>query len=174
MSTRREQPTAQLLQERFMCSSEFAELRGISGMAVAKRCALLVSPAKRQLLWFIQGLSVLQGGCNTLAREILKLFPDRVGTHTMHEIGVRKGQHYTGREAFVIRESIRNGYDCTEDLLERERDIGDPVEPTWDDCPVSAPRNYGPPVPRQDLYEECFEAAKRRLPDFFHHGSFKP
>jgi hypothetical protein len=55
MSTRRADPNAPLSQERFMCSSELAELRGISGRAVAKRCALLVSPVKRQLLWFIQG-----------------------------------------------------------------------------------------------------------------------
>ena len=94
------------------------------------------------------------------------MFPDRVGTCTMHELGMRKGQHYTGREAFVIRTQIRDNGDCTVSMLERESDIRELVEPTWDDCPVSAPRSYGPPVPRQDLYEECFEAAKTKLPDF--------
>jgi DNA transposition AAA+ family ATPase len=166
MSTHRADTTGPLSQDRFMCSSELAQLRGINGMAVAKRCSLLVSAAKRELLWFIQGLSILQGGCNTLAGELLKMFPNRVGTPTMHEARMRKGQHYTGREAFVIRAQIRDGCDCTDSLLERELDIRELVEPTWDDCPVSAPRNYGPPVPRQDLYEECLAEAKARLPDF--------
>src|SRR5674476_1444078 len=111
MSTRRAQPQASVSQDRFMCSSEIAELRGISGMAVAKRCALLVSPAKRQLLWFIQGLSVLQGGCNTLAGELLKMFPDRVGTPMMHKLGMRKNQCYTWEQAGEIEAELDDSGD---------------------------------------------------------------
>jgi hypothetical protein len=61
-----------------MSSPEFAGLQGISGTAVAKRCALLVSPAKQQLLWFIQGMSLADGGLKRLARELLKMFPERI------------------------------------------------------------------------------------------------
>ena len=61
-----------------MSSPEFAGLQGISGTAVAKRCALLVSPVKRQLLWFIQGMSLAEGGLKKLGRELLKMFPERV------------------------------------------------------------------------------------------------
>jgi DNA transposition AAA+ family ATPase len=65
-------------QERYMSSPEFAGLQGISGTAVAKRCALLLSPAKRQLLWFIQGMSLTEGGLKKLARELLNMFPERI------------------------------------------------------------------------------------------------
>ena len=174
MSTRRGHPQAPLSQERFMCSSEFAELRGISGMAVAKRCALLVSPAKRQLLCFIQGLSILQGGCNTLAGELLKMFLDRVGTDLMRELGMAKGQRYTGRDAESIELELYGGYggrDCTADLLRREhKSMPDsailPDDDAWDAPIPSAPVDYGPPVPWQSLYAKCLEAAKARLPDF--------
>ena len=50
MSTRRADPNAPLSQERYMSSPEFAELRAISGTAVAKRCALLVSPGRGSAL----------------------------------------------------------------------------------------------------------------------------
>jgi hypothetical protein len=76
-STRRSAADAPLSYERYMSSPEFDDLRAISGTAVAKRCALLVTPAKRELLWFVQGLSLLQGGLNSLAEGLLKMFPDR-------------------------------------------------------------------------------------------------
>src|ERR1035441_5496457 len=78
MSTRRADPNAPLSQEKYMSSPEFAGLQGISGTAVAKRCALLLSPGKRQLLWFIQGMSLAEGGLRKFARELLKMFPDRL------------------------------------------------------------------------------------------------
>ena len=90
MSTRRADPNAPLSQERFMSSLEFAELRAISGTAVAKRCALLASPGKRQLLWFIQGMSLADGGLRKLARELLKMFPERIDSGEfaiLHAIG---------------------------------------------------------------------------------------
>jgi hypothetical protein len=78
MSTRRVDPNAPLSQEKYMSSPDFAGLQGISGTAVAKRCALLVSPIKRQLLWFIQGMSLAEGGLKKFARELLKMFPERI------------------------------------------------------------------------------------------------
>jgi hypothetical protein len=50
MSTRRANPNAPLSQKKYTSSPEFAGLQGIIGTAVAKRCALLMSPVKRQLL----------------------------------------------------------------------------------------------------------------------------
>ena len=66
-----------------MAMPEFAGLRAISGTAVAKRCALLASPAKRQLLWFIQGMSVADGGLKKLVGELVKMFPKRLDTNKM-------------------------------------------------------------------------------------------
>src|ERR1035437_5445756 len=78
MSTRRANPNAPLSQEKYMSSPEFAGLQGISGTAVAKRCALLVSPVKRQLLLFTQAMSLADGGLKKLVRELLKMFPERI------------------------------------------------------------------------------------------------
>src|ERR1035441_1317858 len=171
MSTRRADPNAPLSQEKYMSSPEFAGLQGISGTAVAKRCALLVSPAKRQLLWFIQGLSLLKGGCKTLASELQKMFPERVGTHNMHKLGMAKGQRYTGREVTEIEMYLCDDGNYEGDLDRRAQFLiheHDPVslDDSWDDRPVAAPPDFGPPVPWQNLYAKCFEAAKARLPDF--------
>jgi hypothetical protein len=151
-STRRADPNAPLSQERYMSSPEFSELHGINGMAVAKRCALLASPLKQQLLWFIQGLSLLKGGCKTLAIELLKMFPERVGTYKMHKLGMAKNQRYTGREAADIEDTLPGGQEAF--ALRHACGIED------------APVDYGPPVPWQDLHAKCLEEAKARLPDF--------
>ncbi len=154
-----------------MSSPEFAGLQAISGTAVAKRCARLASPAKRQLLWFIQGLSVMQDGCTRLASELLRMFPKQVGTALMHQLGMGEGQHYTGLEADVVDAELNDNGDCRLDTLRRQLDRLeiDPVElpnSPWDDAAAAPPRDYGPSVPWQDLYERCMEVAKARLPDF--------
>jgi len=61
-----------------MSSPDFAELHGISGTPVAKRCALLSSPAKRELLWFIQAMSLEPGGLRGLAKGLIEMFPERL------------------------------------------------------------------------------------------------
>jgi len=77
MSTRHEQMAGPLSQERYMSSNEFAELRGISGVAVSARAAVLISAAKRDLVWSIQGWSLAGGGLKRVSRELVKLFPKR-------------------------------------------------------------------------------------------------
>lgn len=88
MSTRRADPDAPLCQWRYMSSPEFLELQAISGTAVAKRCALLVSGGKRELLWFIQGLSLPEnGGLKKLAAELVAMFPERIIPRERWEMG---------------------------------------------------------------------------------------
>jgi hypothetical protein len=151
-STRRADPNAPLSQERYMSRREFVELRAISGPAVAKRCSLLASSAKRELIWFIQGLSFLDAGCNTLSDGLLKMFPERVGTYKMHKLGMAKNQRYTGREAADIEDTLPGGQEAF--ALRCACGIED------------APVDYGPPVPWQNLHAKCFEATKAQLPDF--------
>src|ERR1035438_8319499 len=106
MSTRRAHPQALLSQDRFMCSAEFAELRGISGRAVAKRCALLVSPAKQQLLWWIQAMSLSRHGLKRLVADLLNTFPERLSTHSMRRFGVTPGKVYKPAEVSEIRREL--------------------------------------------------------------------
>ncbi|MDE2106198.1 MAG: ATP-binding protein [Patescibacteria group bacterium] len=79
MSTRHEKMPGPLSQERYMSSHEFAELHGISGVAVSSRAAILLHAAKRNLIWFIQGLSLVEGGLRRLAKELVEMFPKRLG-----------------------------------------------------------------------------------------------
>ena len=57
-STRRVQPGARRTQNGWASALEFDELRGLNGSAVAFKAALLDDPEKRQLLYFLQALSI--------------------------------------------------------------------------------------------------------------------
>jgi hypothetical protein len=61
-----------------MSSPEFAELHGVSGMAVSARAAILLHASKRNLIWFIQGLSLAEGGLKRVAKELVEMFPKRL------------------------------------------------------------------------------------------------
>jgi hypothetical protein len=115
-------------------------------------------------------MSLLNGGCNGLADELLRTFPKRIGTEMMHKRGMGKGQRFTGQEAAEINADIHDIGDCTADLIRRqlkgyEPDISDLLDDAGDAGRKAEP-DYGPPVPWQDLYARCFEAAKAKLPDF--------
>ena len=71
-------------QERYMSSPEYAELRGIGGNAVTAKAALMDHPAKRSLLFFLQAMSLKDGGVKKLCTDFLSAFEDRIGTPTMH------------------------------------------------------------------------------------------
>ena len=77
-TTRRDDPNARLSQERYVNSAEIAELHGIGATAVAKRCALLTSPDARELVWFVQGRSLIEGGLKQMAKDLLKMFPEQI------------------------------------------------------------------------------------------------
>src|ERR1700690_1462607 len=61
-----------------MSSAEFAELHGISGVAGWAHAAVLLHAAKRNLVWFIQGLSLAEGGLKRVARELVEMFPKQL------------------------------------------------------------------------------------------------
>ncbi len=109
MTTRRANPNAPLSQERYMSHADYAEARGISGNIVAAKAALIPCEKTRQLLFFIQGLSLRQAGLKRLVTELLEKFPERIGTHTMHRLGIKPGRHFSEqRAAFTIgREMTR-------------------------------------------------------------------
>ena len=96
MSTRRQETPGPLSQNRYMSSPEFAELHGVSGMAVSARAAILLHAAKRNLIWFIQGLSLADGGLKRVARELVEMFPQRIGTPAMHKAAVKPEKKYPG------------------------------------------------------------------------------
>lgn len=78
MSTRYQKTPGPLSQQKYMSSPEYAELHGVNGVAVSARVAVLLHAAKRDLIWFIQGLSVAEGGLRRVARELVEMFPKRL------------------------------------------------------------------------------------------------
>ena len=58
-----------------MSSPEYTELRAITGTAVAAKAQLYSDKRKRSLLFFLQGLSIKEGGLRFVARKLLKRVP---------------------------------------------------------------------------------------------------
>lgn len=104
MSTRRAMKNAPLSQERYMSSPEFQELRGISGSAVAAKASSLTNARQRSLLYFLQAMSLRPGGLPELVNSVLEMFPDRIGSRTMHKLGT--SGIYTGEQLDRVREEI--------------------------------------------------------------------
>src|SRR6266566_5004452 len=79
MPTRRaEESSEHAAQERFMSSTEYVARRGVLANAVAAKAQLYRSAAHRGLLFFLQGLSMDNGGLRAVASDLFDMFPDRV------------------------------------------------------------------------------------------------
>jgi hypothetical protein len=75
MSTRYAPEGAPISFEQYMTSPDYAELRGIPGTAVAAKAQLNSDARKRSLLFFLQSLSLKEGGLRGVARALLERFP---------------------------------------------------------------------------------------------------
>src|ERR1035437_6483043 len=149
MSTPHQATAGPLSQNRYMSSPEFAELHGINGVAAAARAAVLPSARKRNFLWFLQGMSLAEGGLKRVARELVEMFPDRLGTPQMHKAGIKAEKIYPGE----VVSSVEINLDIRDCLL------GDkPIQPKTGDqliqhCREAAlrPRENHSPSYRRDL-----------------------
>jgi ABC-type dipeptide/oligopeptide/nickel transport system ATPase component len=75
VNTRRAPEGAPISYERYMSSPEFAAMRGIPGTAVAAKAQLYSEVRQRSLLFFLQSLSLKEGGLRGVARALLKTLP---------------------------------------------------------------------------------------------------
>jgi energy-coupling factor transporter ATP-binding protein EcfA2 len=148
-STRRVQPGARRAQNGWASALEFEELRGLNGIVVAFKAAMLDEPKKKQLLYFLQALSLREGGIKRIARELLEMFPERIGTPTMIKIGCRPCKRLTQAERDEIDEELHHTDTCW-DLLHREGD------PEREHCQSTA----------TDFCEECRSLADSNLDEF--------
>ena len=98
MTTRRAEPGGELREERFASSPEYSG--SINALVAAKRIELIENRELRELLWFIQYLSLSARGLKKLAADLLSLFPDRIGTPTMRRIRAKTSAEYS-REQFL-------------------------------------------------------------------------
>lgn len=75
MSTRHAAQGAPISYERYMSSPEFGDLRGIPGSAVAAKAQLYGDARKRSLLFFLQSLSLKEGGLRRFTETLLGALP---------------------------------------------------------------------------------------------------
>jgi DNA transposition AAA+ family ATPase len=112
MSTRQKTEAGALSHSRYMSSREFGELRGVNGVSVSARAAILVGSRKQNFIWWLQGLSLAEGGLKRVARELLEMFPERIGMEKMHSEGIKPEKNYSAEMVESVRWPLdyRDGY----------------------------------------------------------------
>lgn len=153
-STRRVKPGERRSQNGWASAVEFEELRGLNGNRVADKVALLAGLSdeekKARLLFFLQALSLREGGTRRIARELLEMFPQRIGTPTMVEIGCRPGKRLTQAERDTIDEELHYAYSRAIDQVFGTK----PAEVRH--CKTTA----------DEFYAECLEQLESNLDQF--------
>ncbi len=94
-------------QERY-CSSE-AFNHGLLANLVAKRAKLIEDPEDRALVYWLQQRSHAEGGIERVAADLVREFPERIGTRTMVETGKGVAGPYSKEEAEEIMLEIPGG-----------------------------------------------------------------
>lgn len=138
-STRRVESGERRRQHGWASAPEYDVLRGLNGTAVASKAALQYDPQARELLYFLQSLSLREGGLKRITRELVEMFPERIGTPTMHKIGCKPGKRLTREQFDAIKFELTENagiardemhelspsdctLDCTDDFLEHKSD----------------------------------------------------
>lgn len=122
-STRRVAAGEQRRQNGWASAPEYEVLRGINGTAVAFKAALQEDPQARELLFFLQALSLREGGVKRIARELVAVFPERIGTPTMHRVACRPGKRLTKEQCREISRELSDTDNnwLVEDLCDETR-----------------------------------------------------
>ena len=158
MSNTRHAPEGSpLKQNRFASATEYAENRGILGHAVTAKAALYTDQRKRSLLFFLQALSLKEGGIQKNIQEpLLAMFPERLGTPTMHKLGIAAGQVYSESDVIVIAAELNPSRRFSgEDLL----DDGDRLRASQSDAYLYSERTPRSMRTAEYFLAECRERA---------------
>lgn len=150
-------------QERYMSCPEYAERRGLNGNLVSARCELLVSARKRSLIYFLQALSHRDGGLQKVARELIAMFPERLGTAQMRSIGIKDGREYSVKSLDRIHGDLAHYFGCHFDSLEDDRDFASMI--MREIAPESIPTANGM-VQGKDLMAACRRSAALKLEEY--------
>lgn len=151
MTTRRaKNPGEPISQARYMSSPEFAEMHGLNAIPVKEKAAITLDARCKRLLWFLQGRSLGPGGIRGVADELLAMFPERLGTPSMHAL--------SGRHAAVAGGAV--------DKVYSELGMRNPENDPWEDIGEEAAHAPGrshrsqKPVPYSILEELCRRVAR--------------
>jgi hypothetical protein len=88
-STRRAAAGSPVAFNKYMSSPEYVEHRGIDGIAATAKGSMLTDAKERNLLFFLQALSLRPGGIANVADELVLMFPDRVHHGTKQDAAER-------------------------------------------------------------------------------------
>lgn len=110
MNTRRVEAGQHRRQNGWASASEYDVLRGLNGTAVAFKAALQDSAETRELLYALQAFSLRDGGVKRIARELLEMFPDRIGSQTMLKIGCKPGKRLSKEQSDDISSELFPNY----------------------------------------------------------------
>lgn len=103
MSSTRRSSSGEFHQERFCSAPEF-EGDAINGLAAAKRIAIVKDRPTREILWWLQLLSLTPGALRALCDELLVNFPERIGTPTLRRLRGEGDRRLTKSEGEAIQQ----------------------------------------------------------------------
>ena len=134
-----------------MKNAEFASVRGVPAVVASLRTAGLLTASKRDFIWYLQGLSLQDGGFKRVARELVNMFPDRLRTRDMIKANVVCGKNYPGDLVEAVEYDL--GMRCYLGRAARAfLSVGDSEEP-------ELPEESEPDMPGSHLIECCRKAA---------------
>jgi histone H3/H4 len=162
-NTRRTTDAGKFRQERFASSLEFE--RGLMANLVAKRAALLESPADREAIWFLQYLSHQPGGIKKLAADLLAQFPECVATPSMQKFGFKKSQIYSADQVKAVRGEVEGGGFPLKGEADYGCDYFNMSQFVESECAEREVKSklYPAKYPASDFVELCVAAAETNL-----------
>ncbi len=141
-----------------MSSPRFSEQRGLPGNLVATKAMLYPDARHREMLFFLQAVSLRPGGLRELAREVLNRWPERIGCAAMHEAADKGLREYDEDTVEAIREELAGAHWVANQ--KRPVGLGNVVE-------------WGCEKPELAL-QRSRELAEKLLPDFLEEFCLNP
>ncbi len=112
-STRRKAEDDETLhQQKYASSSPFSP--PLLCNLVARRAKSIRKSEDRALVYYLQQRSHAEGNLECVAEELLAMFPERIGTPSMHHYGIKPGYNYIKGAARSVRREL--GLRCSDDL----------------------------------------------------------
>ena len=84
-----------------------AESHAVDRMNPIAKASLLIDGRKKSLLFFLHGMALRFGGFKQLAADLVATLPERLGSRTMHRLGMASGQLYSQADADSIIAELR-------------------------------------------------------------------
>lgn len=165
-STRRAIDQRELAQEKYLSNGTYVEARGLLGNIVAAKTQLYKPAKYRRLLFSLQALSMEFGGLRQIARDLIRMFPDRLCTSTMQRN--RAAKNYSADESDTIGAELN---DLNKSIVQENFAAYLASGEVRNDQPSLPPSAYGTPT---CFAEQCAIAAVRHFDSFLVDLCIKP